>query len=214
MTEQSPEPRRNNTVPRKSLPFVILGLVLLLAANIAVYLLIIRHGISPNTTLPMTQTAGKPAPESVLNAVPASKLIMTFTPWGKSPPSETPGLLKSTDTPLTDTPVPTRPPVITKTPAPTTVLKPSLTPVFGSCQYTLKPGPKDFLYAIYWNWQINKNIPVLQNFYAKIQCAALLSNRQCSYQAAYPGITQPGWVLILPGVTKNMCLYHGGTPLP
>ena len=133
-------------------------------------------------------------PDTLLNGIPSF-----VTTWTLTPSSET---------------LPTDTPVMTQTPETATPLGPSLTPAFGSCQYTLKSGPRDYLYAIYWNWHINKAIPVVNDFYARITCAPLLSNIVCTYSVAKPGKTQPGWILILPGVSSNICLHYGGIPTP
>jgi hypothetical protein len=211
MTEQSPKPRQRNTIPRKSIPYVILGLGLLLVADLIVVKLIFNQGLIPTTLLSATptETGALPTETMVTSRVfnGAHLVATTSTPTLSA---DTP----STELPTTETPVLEETPIFTGTPASTTSFTPSLTPVYESCQYTLKPGKNDFLYSIYWNWHINQNIPVLNNFYAKITCAVLLSNLKCSYHADSPGITQPGWILILPGVSANICLYHGGTPVP
>jgi hypothetical protein len=203
MTEQSAPPHRSN--PRKSILYELLVIFIVLIAVIVVYLLIFSQGLIPGFPLSATPTqTATPTDEITLPEAPSkgySSLVKTLTAL---PPTETP----STETPSSEALI------STETPDATPSATPSLTPAFGSCQYTLKSGPEDFLYAIYWNWQINKNIPVLQDFYARITCAALLSNLKCDYQAANPDVIQPGWILILPGVSANTCLYHGGTPVP
>jgi hypothetical protein len=195
MTEQSALPHRSNTNPKKPILYEVLVISALLVAVIVVYTRIFRQGLIPTSILSATLTE-------------------TGTPSTEIPVSETPlNGVSSIETTLTFTPV-AETPIFTEPPASTTPSSPSLTPAFGSCQYTLKSGPDDYLYAIYWNWHIDKNIPDLNNYYARIYCAALLSNIKCDYQAADPDITQPGWILILPGVSSNICLYHGGTPAP
>ncbi len=211
MTEQSPNPRQRNTIPRKSIPYVILGLSLLLVADLIVVKLIFNQGLIPTTSLSATPTETGTLPTEtmvsgrVFNGAHSGAIASTLTPSAEIP---------STETPTTETPVSGETPIFTETPASSTSPTPSLTPAYGACQYTLKPGIKDFLYSIYWNWHINDNIPILKNYYARISCAVLLSNLKCSYHADSPGITQPGWILILPGVSANICLYHGGTPVP
>jgi hypothetical protein len=198
------------SIPWKSILYGILGICVLLAANYAVYRLMLGKGLDPISAFSATFIATWTPPvetsvsETVLNGVSTSEATFTLTPSVQAPPTETP---------LPEAPGLSETPIMTETPTPAASLAPSLTPAFGSCQYTLKPGPNDFLYSIYWKWQINKNIPYLKNYYAGISCAVILSNKTCDYQAAYPGITQPGWILVLPGVTPNMCLYHGGIPL-
>lgn len=211
MTEQSPNPPQRNTIPRKSIPYVILGLGLLLVADLIVVKLIFDQGLIPTNSLSATPTETGTLPTETIvsgrefNGAHSGAITSTQTPSAETP---------STELPTTETPVSGDTPIFTGTPATTTSFTPSLTPVYESCQYTLKPGKNDFLYSIYWNWHINQNIPVLKNFYTKISCAVLLSNLTCSYHADSPGITQPGWILILPGVSANICLYHGGIPVP
>ena len=211
MTEQSSLQTRD-TIPRKSIPFVVLGLCLLLAANIGAYAVMIKKGLIPNliALTPSLETGTPPVEtsvtETVLKGISSVGATLTFTPPAQTPP---------TKTLITETPGLTETPIFSGTHAPITLTStPSLTPAIGSCQYTIKPGPKDFLNAIYWNWHINKNIPVIQKYYTKIFCATLLSNIKCTYKAATPGITQPGWILVLPGVLPNICFSHGGTPVP
>jgi hypothetical protein len=200
MTEQSTSPHQSNTKPRKSFPYEVLVLIILLVAVIATYTRIFRQGLIPTSALPpkLTET-GMPAdetsqPGTLLNGDSSSVITSTLTPFAETLSTETPGL--------------------TQTPAAAIPSAPSLTPAFGSCQYTLKSGPRDFLYAIYWNWHIDKNIPDLNDYYARIYCAPLLSNTKCDYLSDDPDTTQPGWILILPGVTTNNCYHYGGTPVP
>jgi hypothetical protein len=203
MTEQTAPPHRSNS--RKSILYELLVIFIVLIAVIVVYLLIFSQGLIPGFSLSATSTqTATPTDEIILPEAPSkgySSLVRTLT------------ALPSTETPSTETPS-SEAPMSTGTPTAEAPAMPSPTPAFGSCQYTLKSGPGDFLYTIYWNWRIYKRIPVVKDFYAKIYCASLLSNLQCEYQAADPGTIQPGWILILPGVTSNNCLNHGGKPLP
>jgi len=200
MAEQSASPHQSKPKPRKSFFYEILVLGVLLVAVIAIYTRIFLQGLIPPFSLSPTFTeTGMPSvetrqPETLLNGVSSFVTTWTLTPFAETVSAETP--------------------MLTQTPATATASAPSLTPAFGSCQYTLKSGPRDFLYAIYWNWHIDKNIPELNDYYTKIYCAALLSNTNCHYRAADPDTTQPGWILILPGVSPNICLHYGGTPVP
>jgi len=208
MTEQNPGPRPRDPAPGKSTRNGILGLFLLLVINVAVFGLIYRNGLLPFSIGPAmsTQTA-TPAAETGVTATPkmGSALVATFTstPPGQGPPTKTPD---------PNLPAPFEPPAYP--PAPTPPYSSDVTPVLDACQYTLKPGLNDFLYSIYWNWDIYQKYPNRNDFYAGISCAAILSNIGCTYKAAYPNITQPGWILVLPGVSPNTCLNHGGTPVP
>jgi hypothetical protein len=217
MKEPAPVHRPSNAIPRGSIPYVILGLLLLLAADYVVVGLIFKRGLIPGYVLTATPTqTGTPTAEASLreaglNGSAVSVPSATLVPLAQTPQTETPVTL----TPgMNEIPVVTDTPEFPPTPAPTPTFTVSPTPVYTACQYALKPGPQDFLYAIYWSWHIDQKIPVLQNFYAGITCAVIASNEKCAYHAAEPGVTQPGWILILPGVTPNICLYHGGTPVP
>ena len=207
MTEPSPSPHQHEPIPGNSIPLAVLGLCVLLAVDILVVTLIYKNGLIPTSMASATSTqTGTPPAETttsvpVLNGVTA--LQATLTPSTPTP-----------ETTMNEIPLATMPSILTRTHATEAPPIPSLTPVSGPCQYTLRPGPRDFLYAIYWNWHINKNIPNLDDYYAGISCAVILSNDKCTYQAADPGTTQPGWILVLPGVSTNICLYHGGTPAP
>lgn len=195
MTEQSETPHRKNPAPRKTIIYEVLVLCVLLLAVIVVYALIFQRDIFPASISPVTPT---------VTGRSSTEITASETPLDEVPSMES----TLTETPLVELPI------STETPASTTTFSPSLTPAFGSCQYTLRSGPVDYLYAIYWNWHINKNIASVQDYYARITCAALLSNIKCDYQAAKPNITKPGWILILPGVSANICLHYGGKPLP
>jgi hypothetical protein len=200
MAEQSANSDQGKPKSRSSFSYEILVLIILLIAVIAIYTLIFRQSFIPTVPLSPTftetelPTAETSLPDTLLNETPSLQTTLTLT--------------QSSETLPTDTPL------LTQTPEATTPPGPSLTPAFGSCQYTLKAGPRDYLYAIYWNWHINKAIPVVNDFYARITCAPLLSNIGCTYNAAKPGKTQPGWILILPGVSPNICLHYGGIPAP
>ena len=208
MTEQNPGPRPRDPAPGKSTRYGILGLCMLLAITIAVYVFLYRNDLLPFSigSATSTQTATL-TPEISLTATRTmgSALVATFT-------STLPAQAPPTQTSDPNLPAPFEPPAYP--PAPTPPYSSDITPVLDSCQYTLKSGLNDFLYSIYWNWGIYQKFPNRNDFYAGISCAALLSNIACTYRAAYPNITQPGWILVLPGVSPNICLYHGGTPVP
>jgi hypothetical protein len=203
MTEQSGLPRPRNTMPGKSNPYVVLGFCMLLIADIVIVTLIFKQGLFPGPSLSATLLeTGMPsylttASETPLNGVSSVETKLPITPLVETPPGETP----TTETPI-----------LFQTPALTTPSPGSLPQAYGTCQYALKSGKKDYLFTIYLNWQIIKNIPNVKDYYAAISCAVLLSNTSCDYHAAYPDITQPGWILILPGVSPDICLSHGGTP--
>ena len=208
MTEQNPGPRPRDPAPKKSTRNGILGLCLLLAINVAVYVFIFRNGLLPVSIGPATSTqTATPASGTSVTATRTmgSAMVATFTSTSpaQSPPAQTPN---------PDLPAPFEPPAYP--PAPTPPYSSDATLVLAECQYTLKPGLDDFLYSIYWNWGIYQKIPNLKNYYAGISCAGLLSNTACTYQASDPGTTMPGWTLVLPGVSPNICLSHGGTPVP
>jgi len=188
MAEQSASPHQSNTKPRKSISYEVLVLCILLVAVIAIYTRIFRQDLISIFTSPTLTETGMPAAETRQPETLLTGVTSSVTTW--------------TVTPFADTPA-------TATPS-----APTLTPTFGSCQYTLKSGPRDYLYAIYWNWHIDRNIPEVNDYYARIYCAPLLSNIKCNYLAAKPGVTQPGWILILPGVSSNICYHYGGTPVP
>jgi hypothetical protein len=217
MTEQPAGPHLSNPNPRRSTFYEFLVISILLVAVGVVFALIYLQGLVPAFLLPAAPTGTAPAdtalPESTSSGYLALVETLTAASSAKTQSFEAPVAA----TPLTDTlpddmPAPTEP--LARTPVPPTSSVPSLTPAFGSCQYTLKSGAEDFLYAIYWNWHIDDNIPRLQDYYAKIACAAVLTNMKCSYQSARPNITQPGWILDLPGVSASTCSSHGGTPVP
>jgi hypothetical protein len=208
MPDQSPVAPPKKHPARRNLLYGLLAVCVLVAVNIAVYSQIYRRGLIP-PTLYSTPTMQFPSVPAETGMVPAN------------PPTDETSLNAPSETPSPPAPIPETPartetetPTILKTPFPTTPAPPSPTPEFESCQYTLKAGPQDFLYAIYWNWHINENIPYVQNFYARITCAVLLSNKACAYDSNYPGKVMPGWVLVLPGVSPNICLLHNGTPVP
>jgi hypothetical protein len=213
MTEQSPGPQRSNPNPRKSIFYGLLVLAILLVAVIIVYTRLYQQGLIPALLWPATPTqTGTPLAEIISSDAHSSGYLSLVKTLTAGPPTETPSMEKSSsETPTSETLL-DEAPIASETPVLTTPFSPSLTPAFGSCQYTLKPGPGDFLYALYWNWHINANIPVVEDFYVKIHCAPLLSNFQCAYRVDDPDSIQPGWILILPGVSSNICLYHGGTP--
>lgn len=219
MTEESENNHQPSPAPGNSRFYQFLALFILLVAVMVVSALIYRQGLIPQFLSPATPTrTSAPAetspPEttsssylSLVNTLTAAPLVETQrsgTPTEETSAGETP----SDETPASETPTLTESPT---SPAPSA---PSLTPAFGSCQYTLQPGAGDFLYAIYLSWHINKNIPVVKDYYARIYCAALLSNLKCNYQAVNPNITQPGWILVLPGVSTQTCSAHSGLPVP
>jgi hypothetical protein len=211
MAEQPPDPHPGNPNPWKSIFQKLLFLGVLLVAVVVIFTLIYQQGLVPAFLLPPTPS-GIPLAETAVPETTSSGYIslvetLTAAPLAKTPTPEAPLYM-----PPTAMPAPTEP--LAETPVPPTSLVPSLTPAFGTCQYTLKAGPADYLYAIYWSWHIKNNIPYLQDYYARISCAALLSNLECNYQPATPNITQPGWILVLPGVTAEVCLSHGGIPAP
>ncbi len=208
MTEQNPGPRPRDPAPGKSTLYGILGLCLLLAITVAVYVYIYRNGLLPfsigsATSTPTATLASGSGVTATRRMVSALVATFTSTPPDQGPPTKTPD---------PNLPAPFEPPAYP--PAPTPPYSSNVTPVLDACQYTLKPGLNDFLYSIYWNWGINKKFPNRNDFYSGISCAAILSNIDCTYKAAYPNITQPGWILVLPGVSPNICLAHGGTPVP
>ena len=194
MTEEPASPAPKNTAPGKPILYEVLVLCVLLLAVIVVYSQIFRKSLFP-----------------------ASRTTATLTGTGMAStktPSETPSDgFSALEPSLTLTPNPELPNLF-EPPIATAASAPSLTPAFGSCQYTLREGPVDYLYGIYWNWHINQNIPDIQDYYDRITCAPLLSNIGCEYQAADPDFTKPGWILILPGVSENNCLHYGGKPIP
>ena len=217
--EESPNPPRSDPASGNSRFYQFLALFVLLVAGMVVFALIYQQGLIPQFLSPATPTrtltpAETLPPEttsssylSLLNTLTAAPLVETQrseTPMDETPPDET----STGGTPAEETPT------LTETPTPLATLPPSPTPAFGSCQYTLKPGSGDFLYAIYLSWHIKQNIPVVKDYYARIYCAALLSNLKCNYQASNPNITQPGWILVLPGVSAATCSAHAGTPVP
>ena len=209
MTEQNPGPHPRDPTPGKSTRNGILGLCLLLAINAALYVVLFRNGLLPFSMGPaaFTQTA-TPAPGSSVTAMPTQGAYAITATW---PPTPTEYRFP-TQTPDPNLPAPYEPPAYP--PAPTPPYSTDATLVLAECQYTLKPGLDDFLYSIYLKWDIYKKIPNRKNFYAGISCAGLLSNTACTYKASFPNITQPGWTLVLPGVSPNICLGHGGTPVP
>lgn len=219
MAEESHNPPQPRPGPGKSRLYELLALVLLLVVMMAVFALIYRQGLTPDFLLPATPTrtltpAETSPPETTSSSYLSLVNTLTAAPLVETQLAETPTegtLLEGTltdETPtVTETPIP-------PTPVPPTPAAPSPTPAFGSCQYTLKPGPGDFLYAIYLSWHIKENIPVVKDYYASIYCAALLSNLKCDYQASNPNITQSGWILVLPGVSAQTCSAHAGTPVP
>ncbi len=219
MAEESNNPSPPNPAPNNSRFYQFLALFMLLVAVMVVSALLYRQGLVPDflllftptrtstpaeTSLPETTSSSYQSLVNTLTAAPLMETQLAETPTEETSPGETP----SDETPAAETPTITETPTLTAPPAP------SSTPAFGSCQYTLQPGAGDFLYAIYLGWHIKENIPVVKDYYARIYCAALLSNLKCNYQAANPNITQPGWILVLPGVSTRTCAAHGGTPVP
>lgn len=210
MTEGSePSPRRTPT-PGKSHKTELLVLGVLLLAVLFVYARLQRLRLLPDALLPPTSTPSQT--EMPLETDPPDEhspgyyaLVQTLTaaPLARTPEEQ---IASPQPTAIAETPafteIPTLPPL------------PTSTPTFGTCQYTLKAGKSDFLYSIYWNWHINQNIRSVKDFYAKITCSARLENMKCNYEADKPGVTQPGWILDLPGVKPEICTFHGGTPLP
>lgn len=209
MTEQIPGPRPRDPAPRKSILLGILGCCLLLAVVIAFYGFLFKNGLLPGSTGSATSTqTATPASNTTVTATPTKGVYAITATW----PS-TPTMYRSpTNTPDPDLPAPPQLPALPE--APTPPYTTDITPVLDSCRYALKPGKNDFLYSIYWKWGIYQKIPNLKDFYAGISCAGVPSNTACAYQASDPGTTMPGWVLILPGVSPNVCLSHGGTPVP
>jgi hypothetical protein len=217
MAEPPPGPHPGNPNPWKSIFQKLLFLGVLLVAVVVIFTLIYQQGLVPAFLLPVTPGGIPPAetavPETTSSGYISLVETLTAAPLVKTPTPEAPlNTPPSAGTPPEDLPAPTEP--LAETPVPPTSLVPSLTPAFGTCQYTLKAGQDDFLYAIYWNWHIDNNIPYLQDYYAKISCGALLSNLECNYQPATPNVTQPGWILVLPGVPAELCLSHAGIPAP
>jgi hypothetical protein len=219
MTESSEIIPPPNPAPSNSSFYQFLALFILLVVVMVVFALLYQHGLIPQFLSPATPTrtltlaVTSPSEstsssylslEETLTAAPLLQTQLAQTPTEELLPDET----STIETPLEETPS------ITEIPTPTIPPAPSLTPAFGSCQYTLTAGPQDFLFAIYLNWGIKQNIPVVNDYYAGIYCAALLSNLDCNYQASNPNITQPGWILVLPGVPAGTCSARGGTPLP
>ena len=217
MTEGSENPPRRK--PGRSIKKELLVLVMLLVAIAAVFALIYWQGLAPDFLLPAapTQTVTPPEETSLPETTPAgfTSLVETLT---AGPLVETMTAAAPAETPLAGALLDEAPvdetPTGAETPAPALTSVPSQTPTYGSCQYTLKEGPADFLYAIYWNWHINQNIRNQYEFYAQIYCAALLNNMQCTYHADDPDTLLPGWILVLPGVSADICSLHGGTPVP
>ncbi len=224
MTEVPETPPRRKTIPEKSIKKELLVLGMLLVAIAAVFALIYWQGLVPDlllpgtptpaitsaaeTSLPATTPAGFTALVETLTAAPLAETMTAAAPQ-ETPLAE--ALLN--ETPVDGTSV-DETPGVTETPALPMTPMPSQTPAYGSCQYTLKEGPADFLYAIYWSWHINKNIRDVQDFYLKIYCAALLTNLKCDYHPGDPDTLLPGWTLVLPGVNANICSLHGGIPVP
>jgi hypothetical protein len=201
MTGKSPNPGQRKPFPWRSILYGILGLGLLVVANLVVYGLIIKKGLLPDlpflaTTTPMDT----PAVQSIAPQAPLTGMSTIEPTWTFTPLAETPS--------LTETPPFAHIPFWALSPMP------EPTPAFVICRYTLKPGLDDFLYSIYLKWHIHDNIPDKQDFYAKIHCAVLQSNLKCDFHPADPDTTMPGWILDLPGVLPDICLFHGGTPVP
>jgi hypothetical protein len=219
MAEQSENPPSSSPTPGNITFYQFLAVFVLLVVVMVVFALVYQQGLIPQFLSPATPThtltpPPATAPESTSSSylsleetLTAALLLQTQlaqTPTEELLPDET----LTSEMPLEETPT------VTEIPTPTIMPAPSLTPAFGSCQYTLQAGAGDFLFAIYLNWGIKQNIPVVTDYYAGIYCAALLSNLDCNYQASNPNITQPGWILVLPGVPAGTCSAHGGTPLP
>jgi hypothetical protein len=202
MTEQLPDPRPRAKTSRKSNLFGILGICLLLVVVIAFYVYLSKSGLLPGSVT-LTQTV-MPLGETSPTKNGLKTAALPAGPWTPTPTIPSfPAKIANTDIPL-----------VTEASVPTPPYTTDITPVLSACQYTLKPGKKDFLYSIYWKWGIYQKYPILDDFYAGISCAGLPANTGCAYQAADPDTTMPGWTLILPGVTPNTCLAHGGTPVP
>jgi hypothetical protein len=197
-------PQRKNT-PGSSARSGLLVLGVLLLAVLVVFVLIYQQGLVPDFLLRPTLTLAETTPE-------ATGLPDT------TPPGYTSLVETLTAGPLAQTQTveaaQEEMPVAEDTLLPPTPSMPSPTPSFGSCQYTLKSGPSDFLYAIYWNWHINNAIQDVDEYYTRIYCAALQENIECDYHSGDPDTILPGWILVLPGVTANICTFHGGTPVP
>jgi hypothetical protein len=223
MTEGSEVPPQRNSSPGKSIKKELLVLGMLLVAIAIIFALIYWQGLVPDLLLPATPTpaATSAADTSLPATTPAgfTALVETLTA-GPRVETMTSAALDETmaaaaleETPV-DEPSFDETPIETETPTLPMTLGPSQTPAYGACQYTLKEGPANFLYAIYWNWHINKNIRDVEDFYLRIHCAALLTNLKCDYHPGDPDSLQPGWTLVLPGVTDSICTLHGGIPVP
>jgi hypothetical protein len=220
MSEESHNPPRPNPASGNSRFYQFLALFILLVAVMVVSALVYQQGLIPQFLSPATPTrtvtppAETSAPETTSSSYLSLVNTLTAAPLRQTQLAETPtDEISAGETPSDEIPA-SETPTLTETPTPPAPSTPSLTPAFGSCQYTLKPGPGDFLFAIYLSWHINENIPLVKDYYARIYCAALLSNLECSYEAANPNITQPGWILVLPGVSSEICSAHSGTPVP
>lgn len=201
MTEQPPGPRKRSSIPRQAIPWVVLGLFGLLMADLLLFKTMFGKGpgqVALAATAPNPAAAANPLPEP-------------SNPAATQPPVETPGPGFAGLAPAA---LATETPGLTGVPLPAPFSSPAPRPSYDTCQYTLQHGPRDFLYAIYWQWGVYKQLPDLNDFYTHIRCAGLPGNSGCSYNSEDPDTTQPGWSLLLPGVAEHTCLAHGGTPMP
>jgi serine/threonine protein phosphatase PrpC len=211
-------PRRRDRSKRRIIPYVILGLALLLVAGVvALFTIFPPWPATPAQTNPTTGAGltGTPSVETGLTETAATGLPLingspaTFTPLPVTLSNEFP---TQTETPtFTQTPIPTETPTITQT-LPTSSSLPPVNPVLFSCQWKVTLGTSLWGLATSWAGILPSNEPGLIAFYDTVKCAPQ-PNGNCDYQPPSRLII-PGWILILPQIPSNICILKGGTPIP